>query len=107
MLTFPPPAVKAVSIIPLNSDETGGRFRVWLFLVETAPILVWDRKVEGGFPELKVLVCSSWVYYYSDDDRLHPETTDTRSRTTRKVAGSFRQEIAPVPLKSNASDDTR
>ena len=34
-----------------------GRFRVWLQMGDhRAPILAWDRKVEGGFPELKVLV---------------------------------------------------
>ncbi|KII95780.1 hypothetical protein PLICRDRAFT_34727 [Plicaturopsis crispa FD-325 SS-3] len=54
-LTFPPPALKSITIIPRNSDDTGGRFRVWLYLEGTAPVLVWDRKVEGGFPELKVL----------------------------------------------------
>ena len=42
--------------MPLNSEETGGRFRVWLYLDGKPPILAWDRKVEGGFPELKVLV---------------------------------------------------
>lgn len=54
--------------MPLNSPETGGRFRVWLSSVasanenggtEAAVVvneLLWDRKVEGGFPELKVLV---------------------------------------------------
>lgn len=56
-LTFPPPAIKGITIIPLNSDETGGRFRIWLTLSAVeSPVLVWDRKVEGGFPELKVLV---------------------------------------------------
>lgn len=42
--------------MPLNAEETAGRFRVWLFLDGKAPVLVWDRKVEGSFPELKVLV---------------------------------------------------
>ncbi len=57
MLTFPTPVIKAISILPLNSEETGGRFRVWLFpSAQEAPVLIWDRKVEGGFPELKVLV---------------------------------------------------
>ncbi|KAF9221885.1 hypothetical protein BS17DRAFT_756487 [Gyrodon lividus] len=55
LLTFPPPALKAVSTMPLNADDTAGRFRVWLNVVNDAPILIWDRKVEGGFPELKVL----------------------------------------------------
>lgn len=55
-LTFPPPALKAVTLIPLNADDTAGRFRVWLNLEGETATLVWDRKVEGGFPELKVLV---------------------------------------------------
>lgn len=55
-LTFPPPTLTAISLLPLNSDETSGRFRVWLYLSDQPPILLWDRKVEGGFPELKVLV---------------------------------------------------
>lgn len=55
-LTFPSPALKAVTLIPLNAEETAGRFRVWLYVHGSEPILAWDRKVEGGFPELKVLV---------------------------------------------------
>ncbi|EDR14148.1 uncharacterized protein LACBIDRAFT_305677 [Laccaria bicolor S238N-H82] len=55
-LTFPPPVIGTISLIPLNTDETAGRFRVWLSILGSqAPLLVWDRKVEGGFPELKVL----------------------------------------------------
>ena len=54
-LTFPPPAIKGIYLVPLTSEETAGRFRVWLSL-ETGPQLIWDRKIEGGFPELKVLV---------------------------------------------------
>lgn len=56
MLTFPTPTIKAITILPLNSEETGGRFRVWLALPEQPATLIWDRKVEGGFPELKLLV---------------------------------------------------
>ena len=56
-LTFPPPAIGSISLIPLNAEDTAGRFRVWLSIPGRAqPILAWDRKVEGGFPELKVLV---------------------------------------------------
>jgi len=56
-LTFPPPVIGTISLIPLNADDTAGRFRVWLSATGSdAPSLVWDRKVEGGFPELKVLV---------------------------------------------------
>jgi predicted Rdx family selenoprotein len=54
-LTFPPPELASISVVPLTSDETAGRFRVWVF-ADPSPTLVWDRKVEGGFPELKVLV---------------------------------------------------
>lgn len=54
-LTFPPPELASISVVPLISDETAGRFRVWVF-TDASPALVWDRKVEGGFPELKVLV---------------------------------------------------
>ncbi|KIK08584.1 hypothetical protein K443DRAFT_85093 [Laccaria amethystina LaAM-08-1] len=55
-LTFPPPVIGTISLIPLNTDETAGRFRLWLSILDSqAPLLVWDRKVEGGFPELKVL----------------------------------------------------
>ncbi|GAA5899522.1 SelT/SelW/SelH family protein [Sporobolomyces salmoneus] len=99
-LTFPPPipplssaegteptpaatatsgGLKAITLIPRNSPETGGRFRVWLLRPRTpTPTatatgsleegkddekeknwrgweLVWDRKIEGGFPEMKVL----------------------------------------------------
>ncbi|KAI0254300.1 Rdx family-domain-containing protein [Lactifluus subvellereus] len=55
-LTFPPPALKSITIIPLTSEDTAGRFRIWLTVnEESSPILVWDRKVEGKFPELKDL----------------------------------------------------
>jgi Rdx family len=47
--------------VPRNSDETAGRFRVWLSVDSQPPMLLWDRKIEGGFPELKVLV-SFWTY---------------------------------------------
>ncbi|KAN0097704.1 Rdx family domain containing protein [Tylopilus felleus] len=55
LLTFPPPALRAVSVTPLTSEDTAGRFRVWLETGDGSPILIWDRKVNGGFPELKVL----------------------------------------------------
>lgn len=44
-------------MIPLQKEETAGRFRVWLSIPGfESPQLMWDRKVEGGFPELKILV---------------------------------------------------
>ena len=59
-MTFPPSVLKSITIVPLDSEDTGGRFRIWLTVDEgTPPVLVWDRKVEGQFPELKVLVSFS------------------------------------------------
>ncbi|KAI6152096.1 Rdx family-domain-containing protein [Pisolithus tinctorius] len=55
LLTFPPPTLKAVTVMPLSADDTAGRFRIWLNVEDGPPKLMWDRKVEGGFPELKVL----------------------------------------------------
>ncbi|GAA5991728.1 hypothetical protein JCM5350_000587 [Sporobolomyces pararoseus] len=74
------PGLKAITLLPRNSPETGGRFRVWLLrdrdtvTITTGEVggreesekqkenenwrgweLVWDRKIEGGFPEMKVL----------------------------------------------------
>lgn len=59
MLTFPPPTLMSASLVPLDSQETSGRFRVWL-LSATDATLLWDRKTERGFPELKDLVCVPW-----------------------------------------------
>lgn len=36
--------------VTLKPSATGGRFTVHL-----DEVLIWDRKLEGGFPELKVL----------------------------------------------------
>jgi len=57
LLTFPPPIIQAITLIPRNSPETGGRFRVWIVAREdnARPELLWDRKTQGGFPELKEL----------------------------------------------------
>ncbi|CDZ98005.1 selenoprotein w [Phaffia rhodozyma] len=54
-LTFPSPAIRSISLIPLNAPETGGRFRVWVYNKNDQVKLAWDRKIEGGFPELKIL----------------------------------------------------
>ncbi|TFK76115.1 hypothetical protein BDN72DRAFT_831551 [Pluteus cervinus] len=53
--TFPPQVLGCISLYPRNSDDTAGRFRVWLVGSDDTRHLVWDRKVEGGFPELKNL----------------------------------------------------
>ncbi|KAI0030225.1 hypothetical protein K488DRAFT_54688 [Vararia minispora EC-137] len=55
-LTFPPPAIASIALVPLNAVETAGRFRVWLTMAGSVrPVLVWDRKIEGRFPEMKEL----------------------------------------------------
>lgn len=54
MLTFPSSTVPSVTLIPLDTVETSGRFRVWL-IMEDRNVLLWDRKTENGFPELKIL----------------------------------------------------
>jgi predicted Rdx family selenoprotein len=62
LLTFPPSVLRGITVIPLDAEETAGRFRVWLYLPDALPVrLIWDRKIEGGFPELKVLVGGSWL----------------------------------------------
>ena len=67
-MTFSPSVLKSITIVPLDSEDTGGRFRIWLTVNEgTPPVLVWDRKVEGQFPELKVLVSSSRSPGYYDN----------------------------------------
>lgn len=43
------------TLVPLSAEDTGGRFRVWLVQKGKAH-LISDRKSEGGFPEVKVLV---------------------------------------------------
>ncbi|GAA5885484.1 hypothetical protein JCM3774_003366 [Rhodotorula dairenensis] len=74
----PAPGLRSISLVPRNAPDTGGRFRVWLLLggSERPPAegpyatgdkgdkgkerwrgweLVWDRKIEGRFPEMKEL----------------------------------------------------
>lgn len=48
-------ALKAITLVPRTEQSTAGRFRVWLSL-KGHDHLVWDRKTEGGFPEMKQLV---------------------------------------------------
>ncbi|ODO02888.1 hypothetical protein I350_05729 [Cryptococcus amylolentus CBS 6273] len=55
-LTFPTPLLRTITLMPGNTPETGGRFRVWVDNGDgKGDQLAWDRKTEGGFPELKVL----------------------------------------------------
>ena len=83
-LTFPPPTIQSITIVPLNSEDSAGRFRVWLTVGEgLPPILMWDRKVEGNFPELKILVSNSALQMcYFTQTHKTIEATDTRSHST-------------------------
>jgi predicted Rdx family selenoprotein len=54
-LSFPPPTIASITLFPRNAEDTAGRFRVWV-TAQGEQKLVWDRKTEGGFPEVKVLV---------------------------------------------------
>lgn len=67
--------LKSIQLIPCNRPETGGRFRVWLYrnhneststptegekgaigtFEDGKIVLLWDRKIKDGFPELKEL----------------------------------------------------
>lgn len=52
--------LRSIVLIPHVADATAGRFRVWLLCSDReqrpTSALVWDRKVESAFPELKELV---------------------------------------------------
>ncbi len=93
-MTFPPPALQSITLVPLDADDAAGRFRIWLTMNEDGPpILVWDRKVEGQFPELKHLV--SFPSFYGDflNGRCgrSVETADSGLYRARQVAWPFRQ----------------
>ncbi|KAJ9475748.1 hypothetical protein PHBOTO_005844 [Pseudozyma hubeiensis] len=49
-------SIAAVLMIPKVDDASAGRFRVYFLApAEKGLKLVWDRKVQSGFPEMKVL----------------------------------------------------
>ncbi|ESK97478.1 selenoprotein w-related [Moniliophthora roreri MCA 2997] len=95
-LTFGPKAVSSITLIPWMSDDTAGRFRVWLWMEdekETAadieetgsgkkPVLVWDRKSEGGFPELKVLKQRIRDYVQPGQSLGHSDKKDENDKKT-------------------------
>jgi predicted Rdx family selenoprotein len=92
LLTFPPPALASVALVPLNTEDTAGRFRVWLTLEGAAqPTLVWDRKVEGRFPEMKELVSARDVGRCCVGLRMaaRVETAYPGPDRAWKVVGSF------------------
>uniref|UniRef100_V5EZ74 Selenoprotein W-related protein n=2 Tax=Kalmanozyma brasiliensis (strain GHG001) TaxID=1365824 RepID=V5EZ74_KALBG len=51
-------SIASVLLIPKVDDASSGRFRVWIHASSNQGSglqLVWDRKVQAGFPEMKVL----------------------------------------------------
>lgn len=57
-ITFPAPSIAGMTLVPSVAPEPAGRFRVWLLEQEDGSekaSLMWDRKLEDAFPELKVL----------------------------------------------------
>ncbi|KAG8830340.1 hypothetical protein FRC17_005026 [Serendipita sp. 399] len=46
-------------LVPVAAPEPAGRFRIWLLdvsqdsKVQVGSTLLWDRKIEDGFPDLK------------------------------------------------------
>lgn len=61
-ITFPSPMIRTISLVAAPNPAPAGRFRVWLLEDANdenksgASSLIWDRKVDNGFPELKALV---------------------------------------------------
>ncbi|KAL7008307.1 hypothetical protein EMMF5_002036 [Cystobasidiomycetes sp. EMM_F5] len=52
-----PSTISAVTIMPRSDPATAGRFRIWLYKAnEPKPVLIHDRKIEGGFAETKIIV---------------------------------------------------
>ncbi|GAA5909270.1 hypothetical protein JCM6882_003784 [Rhodosporidiobolus microsporus] len=134
-LTFPPPlppaadsaapapGLKAITLLPRNAPETGGRFRVWLLRegyegrVEQQRKegkgkwagwdLVWDRKVEGRFPEMKELkqrirnlIAPSLSLGHSDKPSTHAAAS---SSSTSSSSGPQTAPSIP-PLPASVSD---
>jgi predicted Rdx family selenoprotein len=71
----------AVTLVRLTADETAGRFRVWLSW-DGGVTCVSDRKADGEFPELKVLVRRrAWLNVRAPAaDSLHRLTEATHPR---------------------------
>lgn len=64
---------------------------MWLYMDGQTPNLVWDRKVEGGFPELKVLVRITYSICQASPDYMCrcAETAHPRPHPTGQVARPF------------------
>ncbi|GAA5828239.1 hypothetical protein JCM11251_002652 [Rhodosporidiobolus azoricus] len=123
-LTFPPPTaassapgLRAITLLPRNAPETGGRFRVWLlrdgYEARKAEQrrkgkerwngweLVWDRKVEGRFPEMKELkqrirdlIAPALSLGHSDKPSSHSTSTTSSSHASGPTSSS--PQTAPV-----------
>lgn len=95
--------LRSITLLPMVEDATAGRFRVWVLhtpapsntSVQPPPCaqadLVWDRKIESGFPELKGLVRVSPPTLAQLLTLTWPETTHPRSYRTRHESRALRQ----------------
>jgi hypothetical protein len=90
-LTFPTPMIRSITLIPLTTEETGGRFRVWLDLGDRVE-LIWDRKVSAREHPLHLPVFGRPCAARRDgfggrvlmgaDGRRVPRAQDTQAETT-------------------------
>jgi predicted Rdx family selenoprotein len=54
--------IRTISLVATPAPSPAGRFRVWLLEDSNeenkagTSSVIWDRKVDNGFPELKALV---------------------------------------------------
>ncbi|GAA5972703.1 hypothetical protein JCM11641_002983 [Rhodosporidiobolus odoratus] len=123
-LTFPPtaptpeqpnlaPGLRSITLVPRNAPETGGRFRVWLLRGQEAAQeqreaswggwdMVYDRKIEGGFPEMKDLkqrirnlIAPSKDLGHSDKPSRQQPTSNSASSPEVNAAATGKTEPTP------------
>ncbi|KAK4057706.1 hypothetical protein OIO90_001354 [Microbotryomycetes sp. JL221] len=91
----PKRGLQAITLLPRAAPETAGRFRVWLYIKsedqehdddEVAPVLVWDRKTEGGFPELKELKQRIRNFINPDHSLGHSDKTSSKKAASSDVS---------------------
>ncbi|GAA6040363.1 hypothetical protein JCM8097_007576 [Rhodosporidiobolus ruineniae] len=128
-LTFPPstdpssssgPGLRGITLIPRNAPETGGRFRVWLLNKPELRNkekqekswegwdLVWDRKIEGRFPEMKELkqrirnlIAPFQSLGHSDKPSVHASSAQPASSS---AASSSAPAPPPVPTPAPSAE---
>ena len=72
------PRVHAVQLVPVNTPDSSGVFKIYLQSVSPQGIprqnpltkVIWDREVKGGFPEVKQLVRNEKPLSFEIDNNL-------------------------------------